>query len=501
MTIRCIAWLAAWFFALLFSACVADAAPFRFYVRVDGVQQYAPPQSRPPVEVATDVVPFPVGKQVQAANIPAHAMGTFLLAVRTVLALPVGAELEIRWAQRVGDGASTTSTTVPGVTTTSVPGSTTSTTVRTTTTTPRPSTTTTTLPLGTVCRLPGADISVRIDRQNFELLFNRSSPGVRFASNQERDCMEDARIFALKQAVITAGDLAPTATGKALDCLTLFYTRIGVICPYQGCTHKPQGAVWNHNTPGGRDYQCSGATLQVFQDELTAPRTRDAATARLASAVDLRNVLDVNATLDGPAPFAHCGEPGAPPCPKADTTKRGQAFMVDTRDHFPPCGGGNGCVDLDATVHAHHCAMLRKIKAPVPSDCEGVPSPSVAHVKYEAGCGGDENCQWFRRLTPFSGFEDRSTWNDPQLVQLAKLTHVMHGPCWAVAQRAGNAPRSKQCDRQHDIVHTMENIGRGWFIVWPADGVAPDEYLAHQGNKRLTPEELLPRLVALYGIE
>lgn len=388
--------------------------------------------------------------------------------------------------------STTKTTTTSTVTSTTRPAS--SSTV-TSTTRPPSSTTTTTRPTDDpgACRPPGRDYSARINKANFQLLLNRSSPNVRHATNQERDCLEEARIAAVRDLVVILGDRAPRCKKKGLGCLSLLMGRIEMICPYRGCSFAPPGDDWNHNTPGGRDYQCSGATLNECHDEVL--NNPEAIGGALAPYPDLRDALDVNDTLTGDGTFPWF-EASAP---RQDVGRRAQQFIIDTKRKFPPCGGAN-CKHLDQVLLTHHCAGLRKTGRPLPTECANADvTVEIARVRYENSCpAGDQHCQWFTRLHPFSGFQDRSTWTTPaKLIAIADIEHVVM-EAWGVCQRLGDAVCSEANNARHKYVHLMENIGRGWTGVFPWPGVDPDQYLRHQGERELTPEEMLPLLEALY---
>lgn len=390
----------------------------------------------------------------------------------------------------------TTSTTLPGVTTTTVTPTT-----RPPTTTVPPTTTTTLPPVLGACRPNGIDVSVRWGKQNAAKWFPRSSPNVRWASQQERDCMEQARLELDNQLSWTIGHLCPEAAECVDGLRTLAYTRIEVRTPYRGTTYDPKGAVWIHG-PQGRLYQEPGQCGAEFR-QCVLKRARAQAVTALASAPNLRNYLDVNATLTGPAEFPTY------PVPKRDPTKRANAHPVDTRKRFPPCGGGNGCVDLHTTHLAHACTTARLRGLPPPTDCTAdVPSPSVAHVRYENGCGADEDCHWFRRMHFFDGFQDRASasnpngWSDAELDVIFRLEDRVHGEaCWMGAQARGDAPESERCAKQHDELHQMRNRATGWLAVYPWPGVSPFQFLQHQGNRVLPPKELLPMIAKAYAIK
>jgi hypothetical protein len=93
------------------------------------------------------------------------------------------------------------------------------------------------------CRPNGVDVTARLPTGSALQSFPMS--GLPHTSSQsERDCLDLTSLDDLHALVIAAGDLAPTAKNKALDALTLAFTRILVVAPYRGALQSPSGGVW-----------------------------------------------------------------------------------------------------------------------------------------------------------------------------------------------------------------------------------------------------------------
>lgn len=338
--------------------------------------------------------------------------------------------------------------------------------------------------LATVCRPTGADVSERLGG-NYELYLQGHT-----ASQQERDCMEGTRLEYLNTLIFAVGDLVPDATEVAHACKSLTYTRLYVQGTYRGNTFEAPGGTWIHGQPIGRLYSCPFYALRAFRTYLMASKTRNEAAERLANAPELRNVLDVNQTLTGPAEF-DLGDK-----PEFDSA-RSKDFAIDTRKAFLPCGNGD-CTDLAETDAVHMCFTSSKCERPTTQECQDIfdagTTVDAAHVKYESGCAGDEDCEWFRRMQPFHGFQDTNTWNSTQLCQLADLEDVAH-EAWDNAQLSGDPKQTEHTSMQHDVLHAMENDGQGWLVVFPGEG-DPDKYSYEFG--KLSPQDLLPELVNFY---
>ncbi len=193
---------------VLLLAGTANAAPFRFYATVDGSARNIPAKSTDaPLDVAVDVTPFPIGKQVPVSAFTVDTEARFLLAIR---ASGVTGDVTIRWAQRQAS-AGTVTTTVPTTTrpSTTQPGQ------PTTTRPPGPVPTTTLPPPGeapTPARFPtGRDISIRIPHDQ-RCRWWSDVPGgpLRTATQAERAALflEEAAVIqpeAMRYATHTAG--------------------------------------------------------------------------------------------------------------------------------------------------------------------------------------------------------------------------------------------------------------------------------------------------------
>jgi hypothetical protein len=145
------------------------------------------------------------------------------------------------------------------------------------------------------CRPNGVDVTARLPTGSALQSFPMS--GLPHTSSQsERDCLDLTSLDDLHALVIAAGDLAPTAKNKALDALTLAFTRILVVAPYRGALQSPSGGVWIVPCKG-RLYQTQQIVFDAFRAELTSSSKRTSAAARFATMADLRNILDVDPTF------------------------------------------------------------------------------------------------------------------------------------------------------------------------------------------------------------
>jgi hypothetical protein len=308
------------------------------------------------------------------------------------------------------------------------------------------------------------------------------------ASNAERDCLENALKNRLLELIATAGDLAPNAANKARDCRTLVQTRIGIVSPYEGALQTTNGGLW-FVPPFGRHYQCEQHTLNDFRNELMGSSKRALAAARFGGPgyEDLRNLLDVNPTFSGPAAFPtkSCG---------IVTTARANAFQVDTRTTLPPCANGD-CSLLHATHEAHACVTNVKCGLGLQSAC---PLVGLAHTAYENGCHGDERCLAFRKMKPFSGFEDHTHWTPTQICQLSRLQDREHLR-WMAAQERGDWKASRKADANHDALHQAMNDGDDrTHYTYSCDTAASDIIGCFGGDQPMS--QLLPKLVAAFGV-
>lgn len=355
-----------------------------------------------------------------------------------------------------------------------------------------------------ICRPTGIDLTVRLPGGNEEKYFPMSGDP-EWATQNERECLEQARFEAVNELGYLFGSLCTGAEEDGDDLKTLAMSRLLARSPYRGALYAPKGAQWFHASPAGRLYQFPRTVLQAYRSCFRSARNRplvdlilNTITPSLAPILTNRSntldLLDLDDNLIDQAPWE------LPEGPRYDPEKRSSSFPVDTRIKFPPCGGGNGCVDLHTTHLAHQCSTLKKVGLPLPDFCDGVPSVRDAQATYERGCGDDQDCGWFRRMPFFSGYTDPE-WSTDEAHQIALGEDVTHGACWMPAQAAGSAPRSEQCAQQHSYWHKLENDALGWLGVYSWDDVSPGYYLSYQDNKPLSPKDILPLLIAEYGLD
>jgi hypothetical protein len=336
------------------------------------------------------------------------------------------------------------------------------------------------------CRPNGTDISTRLPDGAYTAYFPTS--GLPHTSSQsERDCLEWSATDRMVELIVTAGDLAPNATNKALDGLSLAFTRISTVSPYEGAMQKTSGGTWVVPVQG-RHYQVEQKAFAAFRAELTSSSKRAKAAARFVTLTDLRNLLDVDPTFTPNlhAPFV---DPVLPPM----DTARANLLPVDTRTTLPACGNGD-CSSLAATHAAHACVTNARCNGTPVSAC---PSVGLAHVAYENACAGNERCEAFRRMKPFRGSEDTVSWTRPQLCQIARLQDVMHHR-WMAAQQAGDWKASRKADTNHLMLHVAMNVGNPRMrLTFMCDGADAQDLIGCFGGDQPM-RDLLPKLVEAY---
>lgn len=357
-----------------------------------------------------------------------------------------------------------------------------------TTTTTTPLTTTTTLPdLSTICRPTGADLAVLVHPRGAYYLNFRG----RTADQQERDCLESTATSLVVRTTVIAGDLLDDATKQRIvgsNGLSLPLTRTQARPPYRGCLQQFGGCVWNVN-PQGRNYQADWTLGVVLRNFLMG--IPDAASVRFQNEPNLRDFLNVNSTFDGPADLPPLTDVPYDP-------DREDQFPLDTHHPSPtegtPCFTGD-CTGLDVTEQAHACDLAIKCGLPH-DDCLPV---AVAHAQYEAACGGDEDCQWRRRMPAFVGLVDPG-WTDDERCLWAQVTDIFHRN-WADAQRAGDTKTSLLEGDRHRTAHVCLNLGSDpdLQVILPEDGMNASDFGNAYGGAQSC-RDLLPLLVAAYGI-
>lgn len=349
---------------------------------------------------------------------------------------------------------------------------------------------------GAAYRPNGCDLSLKwTNSTNYLAFCDLCGSAPRTCSQSERDQKAMTLVARATDVDTLLADLYPTEHRKAWTASFLqgLYPRL--LWPYEARTlEKSGGGLWivaaDDNT-----YSIARNVLKFYRAALLGNASKRAlAVARLASATDLRAILDVNATLTGPAEFMFG------PIPAKIDTARANLAPLDSRPAADATQRAltNRAADLAALAltHTAHGASL-------PGGSTSTLSAQLAHVQYESLCGADQACLGYRQMPPFHGGCDFG-WTDAECLAWKRLEHVFHGR-WADAQARGDAAASREAGRDHESAHLCANIGTNpAVLVLFSCTEEPQDVPQCPGPEGVrgknTCRAFLPFLMAKYGV-
>jgi len=298
----------------------------------------------------------------------------------------------------------------------------------------------------TPVRPSGRDLSLKWESGTYAYRWFPLSGTPHTASQAERDSMEWMLFARTLEVLRAAGDLCPAEARYAYTQMNLVTTRVGVGSQYEGALQKIGGKIWQIGA-NGRHYSVERSVLKRFRACLMRGTVRDDCAARFAAPAamtDLRDLLDLNPTCDGPATF----EFG--PIPSATDAARARRAPVDTRRLAATPSEAQ--MALLHQTHGAHGAVSdwRCGLAPRPPD--GV--VPAAHLAYEQSAA-DETQAHFFAMKPFSGYVDPH-WTPDEVCGWARLQDTFHAR-WMAAQEIGDWAGARQADTDHLFAHLCMN--------------------------------------------
>lgn len=274
------------------------------------------------------------------------------------------------------------------------------------------------------------------------------------ASQTEKDMMEWTLFARTIECLRYLAPFIPSVYRNAFGSNGLLpvTTRLGIGSGYEGAVTERQ-AIWEVG-PQGRHYSNERSILKDIRAAVyKKPGPRQAFAAR----PDLRDLLDLNPTLDGPAEFTLA------PIPTKYDTKRAAAFPVTSKKRMPLLTQGQLAL-LEATHAAHHIVSdWRRDPVNKPAPPQNI--VGMAHDMFEASARNEEELHFFA-MKPFSGFE-HPAWTRIEIGQWATIQDHFHHE-WKDAIRIGDWGRARRLDTQHLWAHIFMNIGpaMGLKLLW-----------------------------------
>jgi len=376
-----------------------------------------------------------------------------------------------------------------------------------------------TVPAVAQYRPPGRDLSLKWTNETYLVAYcGLGGYDVHTCSQYERDLKEMTLIDRAELLLDAVGDLCPYETHTAWTSSFLNGLYPKLLLPYEcrsGLVNSAGvGTCCYTISASGDHYSKPRNTAQLFRACVTSATkkigsqlVRPLARLRLGGLMnaDLRDLLDVNETLDGPAPFKlgpdkPDGSPWTPP--KIDPVRAASAPLdgrISTRQR-DLVNRPEDLARLEATGHEHEATLCGSHE----TTTIGV---QLAHVQYEALCNGDETCLHFRTMPTFHGGCDRR-WTATECCQWKAIEHAFHTR-WRECQRRGDGFCSRNAGWDHKEAHLSANrggytvAGTGPIVIFSCPEY-PHDVLPCVGPGGVrgpnTPRAFLPFLVAKLGL-
>jgi len=298
----------------------------------------------------------------------------------------------------------------------------------------------------TPVRPSGRDLSLKWRNGTYAYRWFPLSGTPQTASQAERDAMEWTLFARTLEVMRAAKDLCPVETRYAYTQLNIVTTRVGVGSQYEGALQKPGGKIWQVGA-NGRHYSVERFVLKRFRSCLTRESVRDECATRFAATAamtDLRDLLDLNPTCDGPATF----EFG--PIPSQTEGARERRAPVDTRRLVAVPSEAQ--MTLLHRAHEAHGAVSSWRCGSAPRPTDGI--VPAAHLAYEESAANETQAHFFA-MKPFSGYVDPH-WTPDEVCGWARLQDTFHAR-WMAAQEIGDWAGARQADTDHLFAHLCMN--------------------------------------------